>query len=186
MESKFKFGFDPAIEKKLAERQPMFPRLYELGDMKFATLTEIPGDIFRDMQHSAYFIQRQSWMDEMTKREEIKNIFNHGVERAMEREYYNGDRWINNNKDLFNKAERIFEEHVPVNAMPTSSPSMDYFQKKAEEELRAGQIKMSDFLGCMKPYHPGGILAHIHEINELKKDEAELKLPKKHSTHINL
>lgn len=160
MESKFKFGFDPAIEEKLAERQPMFPRLYELADMKFATLTEIPDDILRDMQYNANLVLRHTLVDERTKREAIKNIFDQGVERAMGRGYYNGDRVITTNKGPF---------------------------IMAEEELRAGQIKMSDFLDCMKPYHSGGILAQIHEMdNELKKDEAELKLPKKHSTHINL
>ena len=63
---------------------------------------------------------------------------------------------------------------------------MDYFQKKAEE-FRAGQINMSEYLGCTVPYPPGGILAQIHELDkELKKDEVELMLPKKHKTHITL
>ena len=162
------------IERGNIER--VAPHFYQLGDMKFATLTEIPNEILRDMQSRADFIQHHPFMDEKTKREAIKEIADRGAERAKKWGYFKGDR--------------IFEKPIapvpPVKAMSTSNPSMDYFQKKAEE-FRAGQINMSEYLGCTVPYPPGGILAQIHELDkELKKDEVELMLPKKHKTHITL
>lgn len=195
MEPRYKIGLDPSFEEKMRGRTNFAtPFFYVLGDMKFATLTRIPEDIYRDMQCRANFIRNNPFLDEKAKTEEIKNIFHRGSEKAKGREYMQGDSWP---KTL--KAETPYTKDMALEDLRRMEERIN------EQMLRNASIKMSDFLENQKTYHPGGILAQINEnyilgedrtepakkstrraCREQPSDEVELKLPKKHSTHINL
>lgn len=160
----------PEIRKALEERSAVCrPYFYTLYGYRFATMDKLPADIEADLRHHAMVIQNNSFYSDAVKAKRFSDIFNQAVWMASARReeeemreikpmrYEDELRWL---QEEVSKA--VLTPLVPEPWMPSSLRSSNNF-------------------------HSEGILAQIHEMdNELKKDEAELKLPKKHSTHINL